>query len=52
MAIGVTKMEISISAQVRAKRDALAFTQFTALLDFDNTKLIREELAIFLSVLP
>ena len=52
MAIGVTKVEISISAQVRAKRDALAFTQFTALLDFDNTKLLREELAILLSTFP
>ena len=49
MASGVTKMEISVAPQVRAKRKALAFTQFTAPPDFHNTKLLREELAIFLS---
>ena len=49
---GVTKTEISISTQVRAKRDALAFTQFTAPPNFHNTKLLREELAIFLSTFP
>ena len=42
MSSGVTKMEISIAAQVQAKRDALAFTQFTAPPDFHNTKLLRK----------
>ena len=41
MASGITKMEISIAVQVRAKRDTLAFMQFTAPPDFHNTKLIR-----------
>ena len=45
-------MEISITAQVQAKRDALAFTQFTAPPDFHNTKMLREEPAIFLSAFP
>ena len=52
MASGVTKMYISIATQVGAKRDTLAFTQFTAPPDFHNTKLLREELAIFLSTFP
>ena len=49
---GVTKMEISFTAQVQAKRDALAFTQLTAPSDFHNMKLLREELAVFLSATP
>ena len=52
MASGVTKMEISIAAQVLVKRDALTFSKFTAPPDFHNTKMIREELAVFLSALP
>ena len=52
MASGVTKMYISIATQVGAKRDTLAFTQFTAPPDFHNTKLLREELAIFISAFP
>ena len=42
MASGITKMEISIAAQVRAKRDALPFLQFTAPPDFHNTKTLHE----------
>ena len=48
MESGVTNMEISIAAQVRAKRDALTFSQFTASPDFHNTNTLREELAVFL----
>ena len=52
MASGVTKMEIYIAAQVQAKRNTLSFKQFTAPPDFHNTKLLREELAFFLTAFP
>ena len=41
MASGITEMEVSIAAQVRAKRDALAFTPFAKPPGFHNTKGIR-----------
>ena len=52
MASGITKMEVSIAAQVRAKRDALAFTTFAKPTGFYNKKGIREEIALFLSSFP
>ena len=52
MASGVTKLEISIAVQVRAKRDALTFSQFKAPPDIHNTKMLRKELAVFPSALP
>ena len=48
MARGITKMEVPIAAQVRAKRDALAFTPFADPPGFYNTKGLREEIAVFL----
>ena len=52
MSSDVTKIEISIAAQVRAKRDALVFKDFTAPPVFHNTKLLHKELAIFSSPSP
>ena len=52
MASGITKMDVSIAAQVRAKRDALAFTPFVDPPDFHNTKGFREEIAVLLSSFP
>ena len=48
MASGITKIEVSIAAQVRAKRNALAFTPFSEPPGFHNTKGLREEIAVFL----
>ena len=42
MASGITKMEVSIAAQVWAKRNALAFTSFAEPLGFYNTKGLRK----------
>ena len=42
MASGITKMEVSITAQVWAKRDALAFTSFADPPGFHNTKGLRK----------
>ena len=52
MASSITKMEVSIAAQVRAKCDALAFTSFAEPPGFHNTKGLREEIAVFLSSFP
>ena len=52
MVSGITKMEVSIAAQVRAKRNALAFTSFAEPLGFHNTKGLREEIAVFLRSFP
>ena len=52
MASGITKMEVSIAVQVRAKRDALAFTPFANPPCFHNTKGLCEEIAVFLSSFP
>ena len=48
MVSGITKIEVSIAAQVRAKRNALAFTPFSEPPGFHNTKGLREEIAVFL----
>ena len=48
MASSINKMEVSIAAQVRAKRNALAFTPFSKPPGFHNTKDLREEIAVFL----
>ena len=45
-------MEISIAAQVQAKRDALAFTPFAKPPGFHNTKGLRKEIAVFLTPPP
>ena len=42
MASRITKMEVSIAAQVWAKRNALAFTPFAEPPGFHNTKGLRE----------
>ena len=52
MASGITKMEVSIAAQVRAKRNALAFKPFADPPGFHSTKGLREEIAVFLSSSP
>ena len=52
MASGITKMEVSIAVQVRAKRDALAFTPFADPLGFHNMNGLRKEIAVFLISFP
>ena len=47
MASDVTKMEVSIAAQVRAQCDAHAFTMFTKPPCFQNVKNLREEITVF-----
>ena len=51
MASDITKMKVSIAAQVRAKRNALAFTPFAEPPGFHNTKGLRKKMAVFLSSL-
>ena len=52
MASIITKMEVSIAAQVRAKLDALAFAPFADPPGFYNPKGLRKEIAVFLSSFP
>ena len=52
MASGITKMEVSIAAQLRAKCNALAFTPFAKPPGFPNTKGLRKEIAVSLSSFP
>ena len=52
MASGITTMEVSVAAQVRAKRDALAFTPFADPPGFHNTKGLCKEITVFLSSFP
>ena len=52
MASSVTKMEVSIVAQVRAQRDAHAFTMFTEPPCFQNVKNLRQDIAVFTSSFP
>ena len=52
MVSGITKIEVSIAAQVRAQRDAHAFTMFIEPPCFQNVKNLREEIAVFTSSFP
>ena len=52
MASSITKMEVSIAAQVWAQRDAQAFTMFTKPPCFQNVENLREEIAVFASSFP
>ena len=46
MASGVTKMEVSIVAQVLVQGNAHAFTMFTKPPCFQNVKNLRKEIAV------